>query len=123
MASGGNTGSKPVMAMKLFAPLSNSWLALDAALVDSQDRVVCEASGDKRWKLMLKAPGLGSLFDLRADPGESTNLRFDQPELFAGLGMLLTRRASLPPAVAPTIEESELTEEDRKMLEALGYVE
>ncbi len=35
-----------VMAMRIAAPLQNSWLALDVGLVDSKDNVVEEVSGD-----------------------------------------------------------------------------
>ncbi|MCB9555576.1 MAG: DUF4178 domain-containing protein [Deltaproteobacteria bacterium] len=34
-----------VMAMRISAPLSNSWIALDAAVVDDKDRVIMEVDG------------------------------------------------------------------------------
>lgn len=77
----------------------------------------------RRWKLLLNGPGHGALFDLAEDPGETENIRFDNPALFAGMGMLLTHRLITPSTLAPSEESSEITEEDRKMLEALGYVE
>ena len=77
----------------------------------------------RRWKLLLSDPGHGALFDLVADPRETTNIRFEEPALFAGLGMLLTDRVERPSTLAPSADSSEITEEDRKMLEALGYVE
>jgi len=77
----------------------------------------------RRWKVMLTASGHGALMDLDNDPGETRNLRFDNPALFAGLGLLLTGRASEPPAVTSTVESAEITDDDREMLEALGYVE
>ncbi len=77
----------------------------------------------RRWKLQLYWSGHGALFDLASDPIESTNLRFDDPALFAGLGMLATHRVSMPAVFMPALEDSEITDEDREMLEALGYVE
>jgi len=76
-----------------------------------------------RWKLLLYSPGHGALFDLANDPMEEENLRFDNPALFAGLGMLLTRQATAPTTLAPSAQSNEISEEDREMLEALGYVE
>jgi hypothetical protein len=39
-------GSGKVMSLTLNAPLNNSWLALDAALVNAQDNVVAEMDGE-----------------------------------------------------------------------------
>jgi hypothetical protein len=39
-------GPGRVMSMRVNAPLDNSWLAVDVALLDSKDRVVCEADGE-----------------------------------------------------------------------------
>jgi hypothetical protein len=39
-------GPEKVMGLSIQAPLSDSWIALDAALVDAQDRVVEEMDGD-----------------------------------------------------------------------------
>ena len=39
-------GAEPVMALKIASPLSNSWLALQVALVDASERVVQELEAD-----------------------------------------------------------------------------
>jgi arylsulfatase A-like enzyme len=77
----------------------------------------------KRWKAILSPSGQGALFDLDRDPGERDNLVFDQGPTFAGLGLLLTQRATQPPSIGASSARAEVTDADREMLRALGYVD
>jgi len=76
-----------------------------------------------RWKIILPASGHGQLFDLASDPGELANLSLDNRPLFVALGQLLTWNLGGRPAGDSQTPTTDLPEEDRKMLEALGYVE
>jgi arylsulfatase A-like enzyme len=76
-----------------------------------------------RFKVTLSNSGQGELYDLLEDPGEQHNLRFSDPELFTGLGLMLTRKLIEAPSLSGGKRISELPESDREMLEALGYVE
>jgi arylsulfatase A-like enzyme len=73
-----------------------------------------------RWKLIRAEDGPEELYDLQSDPGETRNLRGDRPEIAAELAALLERHAATRSGVAA---QPELTEEQRRALEALGYVE
>ena len=95
-------------------------------------RVVIAANTDKppllglrtlRWKVILSPSGQGALFDLERDPGELENLAFEQGPTFAGLGLMLTQRASQPASIGASVERAEITDADREMLRALGYVD
>jgi arylsulfatase len=77
----------------------------------------------KRWKAILSPSGQGALFDLERDPGELDNLLFTEAPTFAGLGLMLTERASRAPAIGESSERAEVTDADREMLRALGYVD
>jgi arylsulfatase len=76
-----------------------------------------------RWKATLANSGQGELFDLIEDPGEQHNLRHRHPEIFAALGQILTRQLLEPPSITGAVRNTEVSDSDRKMLEALGYVE
>jgi arylsulfatase A-like enzyme len=77
---------------------------------------------DGRLKLVWNGRGRHQLFDLRTDPGETTNLAGRDPERVRKLGSLLARyRDALPPpgrvgAVRP------LDAETLRALRSLGYV-
>jgi arylsulfatase A-like enzyme len=77
----------------------------------------------RRFKLILTNSGQGEIYDLLEDPGEQTNLRFSKPELFVGLGLILTRTLVEPPSLSGGARVAEVPESDRKMLEALGYID
>ena len=74
------------------------------------------------WSLILTSAGSGALFDLSTDPGELNNILANEPEIGAGLGRILTRRIGLPPRLSVATETAEVTEDERELLEALGYV-
>jgi len=76
-----------------------------------------------RWKLVLTNSGQARLYDLASDPGEHHNVGFENLPTLVGLGQLLTRRLAVPPSLAGTRSESEVSLADQEMLEALGYVE
>jgi arylsulfatase A-like enzyme len=76
-----------------------------------------------RFKVILANSGQGELYDLFEDPAEKRNLRSANPELFVGLGQLLTGRLLEPPSITGGAGVEEVSEADREMLEALGYVE
>ncbi len=76
-----------------------------------------------RWKATLANSGQGELFDLVEDPGEQNNLRYAYPSVFVALGQLLTKRLLEPPSITGVVRSEEVSDSDRKMLEALGYVE
>jgi arylsulfatase A-like enzyme len=75
------------------------------------------------WKAILLPSGQGRLYDLEEDPVETSNLVFDDPVTFAGLGLILTERATRYASVAPSGETAHITDEDREMLRALGYLD
>ncbi len=68
------------------------------------------------WKL-IEHGGRRELYDLDADPGETRDLGAARPDLVAVLAALLPPLAVAPAAAAPV-----LTPEQRRALEALGYV-
>ncbi len=74
-----------------------------------------------RWNLMVNSAGSGGLFDLTTDPDEMENLVGEHPEIYAGLGKILATRISVPPHLN-TSETSDLSDEERALLETLGYI-
>jgi hypothetical protein len=73
---------------------------------------------------MASAPGPGRLVDFATDPAETKDLAPDQPEMAAKLRELLRRfvqgsggQGSRAPSAPP------LSEENRRRLKSLGYVE
>jgi arylsulfatase len=112
-------------------PLEGLDLLADPSTLPAS-RVVIATNTDKppllglrtrRWKAILSPNGQGALFDLERDPGELDNLAFDQGPTFAGLGLLLTQRATQPASIGASAEQAEITDADREMLRALGYVD
>jgi arylsulfatase A-like enzyme len=63
--------------------------------------------------------GKEELYDLSRDPGEKTNLAETQPARVAELASLIRQRFA---GLKSRAKEQDLTEEQRKQLEALGYV-
>jgi arylsulfatase len=76
-----------------------------------------------RFKIILPSSGHGRLFDLSVDAGELKNLSFDNRPVFVALGQLLTSKLSNGYSTDISPVTAEIPEEDRKMLEALGYAE
>jgi len=74
------------------------------------------------WNLIVTPAGSAALFNLTADPQERFNVRFDHPTRFAGLGMILDHRFGIPPQLIAAAETADITDEERALLEALGYV-
>jgi arylsulfatase A-like enzyme len=77
----------------------------------------------RNWKLILPGSGHGALFNLTKDPLERQNRRFVNRPVYLTLGQLLTTRLASPPSAIQPVEKREISETDREMLEALGYVE
>jgi arylsulfatase A-like enzyme len=75
-----------------------------------------------RWNLMVGPAGSGALFDVTVDPDERINRRFDHPEQFVGLGKILANRYAIPPQLVVAAETADITEEERILLETLGYI-
>jgi len=66
----------------------------------------------------------GFLFDRRADPHERRNLRELRPRQFQSLVAASHRfRARLAPTAIPLIEPLEFSEQERRRLRALGYLD
>jgi len=75
----------------------------------------------ERYKLLCSTDGRHELYDLESDPGELDNLWAARPELGANLmDELLALSATL--RVAAPGSEVELSDEQRRRLEALGYL-
>jgi arylsulfatase len=75
------------------------------------------------WKAILTPSGQGWLYDLDRDPAETHSLVFEDRSVFAGLSLLLTERATAPRSLVPASETAEITDADREMLRALGYLD
>jgi arylsulfatase A-like enzyme len=76
-----------------------------------------------RWKVILTNVGRGELYDLDRDPDERVNLRFDRNTDFLAMAALLVQRFSVDPRLPKKYRRDRVEEKDRKMLEALGYVD
>jgi arylsulfatase A-like enzyme len=76
----------------------------------------------REWKLIWSAPGAIELYDLRADPGERENVAERQPDLAATLGAALDRWRQQHRGGGRTGKPVELTSEEWRELESLGYV-
>jgi arylsulfatase A-like enzyme len=76
-----------------------------------------------RWKVIISNSGRGEFYDLENDPQERTNLSFSNRPSFLEKGRLLTRRFLSAPLLPKRIQETVVTERDREMLKALGYMD
>ena len=76
-----------------------------------------------RWKVIISNSGCGELYDLESDPLEHTDLRFANRLEFLERGRLLTRRFLSAPLLPKRIQDTDVTERNREMLKALGYVD
>jgi arylsulfatase A-like enzyme len=74
------------------------------------------------WKLIWSAPGTVELFDLRADPGEQENVAALHAEVAAALEAALERWKQRHPAGGHAGQPVELTPDEWRELESLGYV-
>ncbi len=104
-------GTEPIMALKIGAPLSNSWMALQVALVDASDKVVQEMEADisyysgveggESWSegsrtstTYGKAPPPGTyrlLFKAAGGSGNSGRARGEPLQVALVQGLLLSR--------------------------------
>lgn len=75
-----------------------------------------------RWSLMVNAAGSGALFDLAVDPGERRNAKIDHPMQYIGLGTIMSDRIQQPASLAATVAATDITDEERVLLETLGYI-
>lgn len=75
-----------------------------------------------RWSMMINAAGSGAFFDLAADPFEEVNRRSRDSSRYAGLGMILATRTGMPPQLVVSDGTADITEEERALLESLGYL-
>jgi arylsulfatase len=74
------------------------------------------------WSMMIDSRGLGALYDIEVDPAERNNLHLDQAARFAGLGGILENRLDQPPQIRSSTESADISEEERLLLETLGYI-
>jgi arylsulfatase A-like enzyme len=98
-----------------------------------EDRVVFATDG-RTWKAMnlewsyIVAESLGreELYDLVADPGETTNVADQEPEIVA-LGRRLVKQAmaecSRHPYLALDVDEIVMPDEQKERLRSLGYIQ
>ena len=75
-----------------------------------------------RWSMMVNPGGTGALFDLGADPGEHDNLIARKAPRYAGLAAILAGRLAEPPRLRAVSPSADISEEERALLETLGYV-
>ena len=75
-----------------------------------------------RWSMMINAAGSGALFDLTTDTDEQRNIYLEEGTRFAGLGKILTWRVGLPPRLVVATETADITDDERALLETLGYL-
>ena len=113
LASGGATeSSRPLVAIS--EPEPDAFVARSVAVRRDAWKLI--QSDDGLWAPDRWSRGGVELFDMTADPGETTNVSATRPDVVQGISQLL------PPdwtAAAPT----ELTPEDRERLRALGYLQ
>jgi arylsulfatase A-like enzyme len=111
-------------------PMPDGIDLLDAGR-DRTGRALIARSADNRpilgirtvsWNMSLEACGSGRLFDLDTDPDELRNLALEEPATFAGLGRILTWRVGLPARLVTAAETADITDEERALLETLGYI-
>ena len=74
------------------------------------------------WKLLFHRGAGWRLHDLAADPAESHDLAAARPELRDELEAALTELRRRPPIALPKLRENVLDREQRRQLEALGYL-
>jgi arylsulfatase len=76
----------------------------------------------RRFKAILREGHLPKLYDVRADPGEKRDLFAEHPLLHAGLTVLLSHAMKEDAKLRARVRAADISEEQRKMLEALGYL-
>ena len=75
-----------------------------------------------RWSLVRRR-GVDHLYDLDADPAETRDLAAQEPDALAELREILARHEARELVVEPgEVEDAEVDEQTRELLEALGYV-
>jgi len=118
-------------AAGLEAPPTPDGIDLLGAGPDRTGRALIARSADIRpiiglrtlgWNMSLEACASGRLFNLDEDPDEIRNLATEDAATFAGLGRILTWRVGLPPRLATAAATADITEEERELLETLGYI-
>ncbi len=110
-----------VRAMDLLAPAGEAarrLLYLRSA--HATDPVLGLRTG--QFKAISRDGRLGELYDLAADPNEESNRISEDPVFHAGLSLILGRALRKPGTLRAGVRAGEISEEDRKMLEALGYL-
>ncbi|PWB73462.1 MAG: hypothetical protein C3F15_09580 [Holophagae bacterium] len=121
----GTAGIRPAAALEGIDLLADqgAFPPARAVIATNTDKPRLLGLRTARWKAILSPSGQGALFDLERDPGELDNLVSVEAPTFAGLGLMLTQRASQPASLGPAAARAEVTEADREMLRALGYVD
>ncbi len=74
------------------------------------------------WKYIHSSDGGSELYDLEADPMETTNLATSRPEVVESLRLWLEQQLAATPDVGGGSLPLEVDEETRERLKALGYI-
>lgn len=106
-----------VVASDLFAPEPDAAREVTIVQRSSHGDIPYYGIQTSGLKAIVRWKRAGSLFDWQVDPDESDDLSDSEPYLWTGLvSMIEAELASEAQA-----EEAPISEEDRKMLESLGY--
>lgn len=112
-----------LFGLDLFAPPAEDGSSRLLFARTSHPQLPWLAVRTERWKAIVWPPRqVQMLFDLVEDPGESRNLLLDRPWIFTGLGLLLRDHLEAT-ATGAAGEAVDLSEEEKRALRALGYVE
>jgi arylsulfatase A-like enzyme len=77
-----------------------------------------------RWKALINDDNRRELYDLQTDPGERRNLAAERPRLLAGLIQIIRQTLAQDQVIgAQATSASPASDEERKALEALGYID
>jgi arylsulfatase A-like enzyme len=75
------------------------------------------------WKVILTRKGRGELYDLERDPDEHINLAHDERSLFLERAAMLVQQFNSTPLLDRRDRQETLSDRDREMLKALGYMD
>ncbi len=109
-----------VRALDLLAPAGEAERVLFLRSAHATEPVLGLRTG--QFKAISRDGQLPELYELNADPGEESNEITEDPVFHAGLSLLLAQAFREPGTLRAGVRTGEISEEDKKMLEALGYL-